>query len=268
MAEKYYSFSPYVYCANNPVIFVDPDGKRIAIRSKDGDNLEVAYYTPGAVYKGENEFIKKMFDYLNAIYFGGGSVVDLLHYSNRLYTLVNELPNVYSLSKQSINAFRYVPIGRGLGGQILAGLSMSDPGYVFRDIESISHELFHAVQDEFFSNYTRVFNEVEANVFGVRTAMNWYDAIGRKMGIDLGFSEAMNGQNQSQISRRYMKSMADMIESGFSWESFNTAVETFKKGSGINSSGVYNKYKSGTTDSQGHALPSLLQQFYPESIQP
>ena len=27
LAEKYYSISPYAYCANNPVLFVDPDGR-------------------------------------------------------------------------------------------------------------------------------------------------------------------------------------------------------------------------------------------------
>lgn len=28
LAEKYYGVSPYAYCANNPVIFVDPDGRK------------------------------------------------------------------------------------------------------------------------------------------------------------------------------------------------------------------------------------------------
>jgi RHS repeat-associated protein len=34
LAEKYYHISPYAYCANNPVILVDPDGRSLA--SKGG----------------------------------------------------------------------------------------------------------------------------------------------------------------------------------------------------------------------------------------
>jgi hypothetical protein len=37
MCEKYYWITPYAYCLNNPVKFVDPDGKDVAILiAKDG----------------------------------------------------------------------------------------------------------------------------------------------------------------------------------------------------------------------------------------
>ena len=35
MAEKYYGVSPYVYCKDNPVKYVDPDGKKVRIYKKN-----------------------------------------------------------------------------------------------------------------------------------------------------------------------------------------------------------------------------------------
>jgi len=43
MSDKYPSMSPYVYCANNPVKLVDPDGEEIYV----GDNY---YYQNGSLY--------------------------------------------------------------------------------------------------------------------------------------------------------------------------------------------------------------------------
>jgi RHS repeat-associated protein len=37
LSEKYYSVSPYCYVANNPVLFVDPDGKQIKIKYRDDE---------------------------------------------------------------------------------------------------------------------------------------------------------------------------------------------------------------------------------------
>lgn len=39
MAEKYYPFSPYLYCAGNPVNVVDPTGKDIAVLVIDGQHI-------------------------------------------------------------------------------------------------------------------------------------------------------------------------------------------------------------------------------------
>ena len=35
LAEKYYDWSPYVYCVGNPIKFVDPDGRKVVIYGED-----------------------------------------------------------------------------------------------------------------------------------------------------------------------------------------------------------------------------------------
>ncbi|MDR0232139.1 MAG: hypothetical protein LBI82_08485 [Dysgonamonadaceae bacterium] len=38
LAEKYYSISPYAYCANNPIKYIDPDGRQIVLPPVFGMN--------------------------------------------------------------------------------------------------------------------------------------------------------------------------------------------------------------------------------------
>jgi hypothetical protein len=39
LAEEYYDISPYVYCLNNPINIIDPDGKKIVAANIDAQRM-------------------------------------------------------------------------------------------------------------------------------------------------------------------------------------------------------------------------------------
>ena len=60
LAEKYYDFSPYAYCAGNPVNLVDPDGQTTrVVRVDDGSYMVVGGGDP---FDGDNSIIIGYYD--------------------------------------------------------------------------------------------------------------------------------------------------------------------------------------------------------------
>ena len=65
LAEQYYSTSPYAWCGNNPVRFVDPEGMEVVIRDSVSDT-EVEYES-GEEYTGDNDYIVKVYSDLDEL---------------------------------------------------------------------------------------------------------------------------------------------------------------------------------------------------------
>ena len=144
LAEKYYSFSAYNYCVNNPVKFVDSDGRKIVI----GNLWERSYPSWGT-----NDYITKVSSIIN----------ELISYNNEVSSVISEIDN----SQLIINIIhaKYRPDGeiwngfKGEEKESINGVNKRSGGTIFFDPDNIyrrdgeqrppiiglSHELGHAL---------------------------------------------------------------------------------------------------------------------------
>ena len=89
MAEKYYSISPYVYCASNPVNIVDPEGMEFTERSNEYIERVLAYSNE------QISFLSKARMQLKAM-------TEINHYDENEMSLINQ---VMSSIDSSIRGF-------------------------------------------------------------------------------------------------------------------------------------------------------------------
>ena len=77
LADKYPNVTPYLYCNGNPIMLVDPDGRKIVILGLDGKKTT---YCPKADYEyGEIDLYTKMvISQLNQLFFDDPSVQNMI----------------------------------------------------------------------------------------------------------------------------------------------------------------------------------------------
>jgi len=133
LAENYFPVSPYIYCANNPVRYIDPNGMEI----KDPDKIVENYKKQlNQAITDINEFVKN-----NII---SAEIGEMLIGANK--SALNEI-SALEKSDQVYNVFSDKSSSEGgvsydkATGEVKVGLGTNDKGLVY-------HELGHAYQYE------------------------------------------------------------------------------------------------------------------------
>ena len=236
-AGKYPSLSPYVYCANNPVKLVDPNGEEIWIIGEDGSRIK---YVQGMTYEGHDESISNKVNTLNQMNStkNGRRLLDKLTSSNNFYSIIDNIDDC-SDTKDAYFCANDLIKGKAGGAIITQGIN---------DLRTISHELFHAYQDECGQGGNSVHNEVEAMLFqtSVITEYGWNNNTYFPASPLLGNVKSYND-------------IVDDLLDGYSSNKINKVVNYFKEYSGANKAGTYENYPQ----KRPNQSRDIIQDFYP-----
>ncbi|MBO4544098.1 MAG: RHS repeat-associated core domain-containing protein, partial [Bacteroidales bacterium] len=211
--EKYFWMSPYAYCANNPVKYVDPTGCTIVIIGEDGRQYiwenDKLYQKCGRLVevpeKNIGKSVKSVASSLKQINSTkeGHIVLSELSLSETKYTITGKQKDntdaCFSLSDQTLYMNKHYGVGE------------------------ISHELFHAYQFENGRREASVYNEVEAYVFQ------------KMMDPD---SENSGFNSENKVYEGAMNRLKDRYNN----KDFSYAVSHFRRDSQANSSKAYKDY--------------------------
>ena len=249
LAEKYYSMTPYGYCAGNPVNMIDLDGQKIKIQeSNEANKYSFIDYSLGMDYNGDNPFTKMMTDYLNAVYENGGEkVLKELSETGWVITIINETGNKVA---------PFLGITKTGKGVIWAGALSNESFDTSLGVEAIAHEVFHALQQLKGQGGASVFNEVEAFAFGSIIYNNYT----RSLGTMFQNSISGTGSETSPQGEKYAEAFSRITSSRTNYaENLNDAMTFFLEGSRVNMTGLYNDHALRLKNQKRY----LLYEYYP-----
>ena len=220
LAEKYYSLSPYTWCAGNPVKYVDPSGK-------------VIYLPNGSIYEYNmpeldlDDISKKMAKALNVVYENGnGLITDLINSSQSYYFTFND-------SKSSVV--------KDSESEYTVNIKLTN------DINAdVSHESFHCAQYLNGRGGRTIYNEAEAYAFEYyivpRSIAEQYDPPNL---AEIAFNKAFK-----TLTEGYNKEAFETVIANFKSGSY------FNYPNGANS--LYSSYKLGSTPTSDSLLKKYL----------
>ena len=135
MAEKYPGISPYMYCAGNPVLFVDPSGMKIDEASKgDWDKLKEE------IKDKMSELVNEVSGVLNS----GGDVGDM---SLRIQSLNGTLKGMNGIEESS-QTYSLNKIEKGRSGYLSRDTNTDIITINYESTSNFVHEVTHAQQFE------------------------------------------------------------------------------------------------------------------------
>ena len=206
LAEKYYSISPYAYCGDNPIKFVDLQGKEIWIYYIDNNGqLQSFQYNVGMQCDVNNSVAQTIVSNLNTMYMNesGSQVMDAIIKSSTKYGYM-----------QSETHSEH---GEGYYNSATNTICVSDVNNTL----TFAEETFHVYQYVNNQGGKTAVNEVEARLFSAKMNYEidaWYNTAFYQKKLE-GFAESP-----------YTDCMLDLFLYGYSDEKYKTAVNNFFNG--------------------------------------